>query len=358
MYENHTGINSNKREGRKHLVLGHVVHEYVSTAAPVSSRVVAGKMDGRVSSATVRNIMAELEKEGYITHPHTSAGRIPTQLGYRCYVDAVKEKIRLRKEEARRLSAEYSRRIRTMKEVIEKTSFLISRELHNAGIVMWPSIEDAHLKHMELVKVRAETILAVLVTMTNAVKNHIIRLDQDIEKPELEHISNYINANYERSPISFIHKDLNRVLNDGAGEGGKEVLGIARTSLKIIDTIIEENIENEIYWEGLNYFMERAEFQDIDITRRILQIFSERKVLIDMMKTDLSCHGLKIYIGSENRSEVLTRCSVVTCGYTLHGRTAGRIGVIGPTRMDYDSAIRTVSCLSDLVSAKLEEIND
>ncbi len=349
--------NSSKKEDRKYRVLGHVVHAYVSTAMPVSSKIVAEKMDGNVSSATVRNIMAELEDEGYIEQPHTSAGRIPTHFGYRRYVDIIKDHICLEKKEARRLAAEYDKRIRTIREVIEKTSFLISHELHNAGIVMWPSIEDFYLKHMELIKVRAETVLAVLVTMTNAVQNYIVRLDNDLGKPELERITNYVNTNYECLAFSRISDELKRTLRKAREREGQEVVDIARSALSVIDAITEKNIENEIYWQGLDYFMDEPEFRDINFTRRLLQMFSEGKDLIRLMKGELPYRGLKVYIGEENDCEMLRGCSVITSGYALHDRTVGRIGVIGPTRMDYDHALRTVGCLSDLISSKLTEIN-
>lgn len=350
-------LNTTRKEARKYRVLGHVVHAYVSSVVPVSSKTVAARMGGNISSATVRNIMAELEDEGFIEQPHISAGRVPTQTGYRHYVDIVKDQIRFEKNEARRLAVEYSRRIRTIKEVIEKTSFLISRELQNAGIVMWPSIEDFYLKRIELVKVKAETVLAVLVTMTNAVKTHIVKLDRVFKKTELEKTANYINDNYECQAFSHISEELCNILRDVPGRNSREVLDVADAALTIIDSIIDKNAGNEIYWEGLNYLMDGVEPRDANITRRVLQMFSERKDLIRFMRRELPYGGVNIYIGRENSCEMLSECSVVTCGYALRGRTVGRIGVIGPTRMDYDHALRTISCLSDLVSLKLEEIN-
>ncbi|MGB2601785.1 MAG: heat-inducible transcriptional repressor HrcA [Candidatus Omnitrophota bacterium] len=349
-------INRNK-EQRKQFVLAHIVHEYVSTALPVSSMAVARKMGGSLSSATIRNIMAELEEEGYIEQPHTSAGRVPTQRGYRCYVDIVRDRIHSEKKEAERLAAEYDRRINTIKEVIRKTSYLISRELHSAGVAMWPSIEYLYLKHFELVKVKAETVLAVLVTVTNDVKNYIIKLDRELGKTELEKISNYINSNYEMEPISAIYDDLKHVAEGKRENVDKEAFRAVKTALNVIDTIVEENIEDEIYWEGLNYFMDEPEFQDINITRNMLKVFSDKRGLISMMRGELPYEGLRVYIGKENQSRMLKDCSVVTCGYSLRGRTVGRIGVIGPTRMDYDHALRTVSCLSHLISEKLRMIN-
>ncbi|MBD3426381.1 MAG: heat-inducible transcription repressor HrcA [Candidatus Omnitrophica bacterium] len=348
------------KEGRKTLVLGHIVHEYVSKAAPVSSMTVSRRMGGGLSSATIRNIMAELEEEGYIEQPHTSAGRIPTQLGYRRYVDIVRDNISQQRKEAERLAAEYDRRITTIKEVIRRTSYLISRELHNAGVAIWPSIEDYYLKHFELVKVKAESVLAILVTMTNDVKNHIVKLDREMKKTELEKISNYINSRYVTEPISVIYEDLKRgrAANHAPESSRKETFDVARTALGIIDAIIDENIEEQIYWEGLDHFMEGPESRDADITRNILQIFSDKRDLVNMMRRELPYRGLKVYIGEENDSRMLKSCSVITCGYSMRGRTIGRIGVIGPTRMDYDHALRTVSCLSYLISEKLKKMDD
>jgi heat-inducible transcriptional repressor len=223
---------------------------------------------------------------------------------------------------------------------------------------MWPSIEDHYLKHMELIKLRAETVLAVLVTMTNAVKNFIVKLDRDIDKTELEKISNFVNTNYGQSDFSSISGGLRTLLDDDAQEKGRETVDIARTALSIVDAIIEENIDNEIYLEGLNFFLEQFESRDMDATRNIIQVFSERKGLIRLLKSELPGRGLRAYIGGESGCEMLEGCSIITCGYGVSDKTLGRIGVIGPMRMDYDLAMRTVSCLSGLVSAKLEEINN
>jgi heat-inducible transcriptional repressor len=154
--------------------------------------------------------------------------------------------------------------------------------------------------------------------------------------------------------ISSIYDDLRRVAQN---KQQQEAFSAVMTALEVIDTIIEENIEDEMYWEGLNYFMDEPEFRDINITRNMLKIFSDKKELVSMMRGELPYEGLRIYIGKENRSRMLKDCSMITCGYSLRGRPVGRIGVIGPTRMDYDHALRTVSCLSYLISEKLKKIN-
>lgn len=349
--------NQDKKEIREILVLGHIIKEYVSSAVPVSSKTIAQVMGGEVSSATVRNIMADLEERGYIAQPHTSAGRVPTDLGYRKYVDIVRSQMKTRRREAERLSREYNQRITTVKDVIERATFLISHELHNAGLAMWPTIENFYLKRLELVKVRAQTIMAVLITVNNAVKNYVIELDRDLDESQLARVSNFVNANYGHKVVSEIYANLGRILS-GEREDRKEITDVAEVALRVVDTLIRENLESEIYFEGLNYFADEPEFKDLDLTRRMIGMFSERKeYLVNLLHSELPERGLRVYIGAENDRDMLKSCSLITCGYSLQGRTIGRIGVIGPTRMDYYSALSTVSCLADLISEKLEEIS-
>jgi heat-inducible transcriptional repressor len=348
--------NKRNNEKRNFSVLAQIVQLYVSNAAPVSSKSVARNMESGVSSATIRNVMAELEEAGYIEQPHTSAGRVPTDNGYRRYVDYVKEQIHFEKLKAKHLERNYMDRIKSIKDVIRITSFLISHELHNASVVMWPSVENLYLKHIEFVKIRAEAVLTILVTMTNAVKNYIVKLDKTLEESTLEKAANYINVNYQDSAVSEISSDLKRVVRS-SGKETVENMELAETALDILDNVAEQDLENEIYWDGLDYFMNEPEFSDIDMTRQFFQIFSDKKDLVRLMRKELPFGGIRIYIGKENEFARFRNCSLITSGYELHGRTIGRFGVIGPTRMNYENALRTLGCLSELTSAKLEDIN-
>ncbi|MFH1395179.1 MAG: heat-inducible transcriptional repressor HrcA [Candidatus Omnitrophota bacterium] len=349
-------MHHNNKEQRKNRVLGHIVHSYISTAIPVSSKIVAQVMD--ISSATVRNIMAELEDEGYIEHPYTSAGRVPTDSGYRQYVDMVKSHINAEQKESERLAGEYNRKIETIKEIMTKTSFLISRELQSAGVVLLPGIENFYLKQIELVKIKPQTILAIIVMMSNDVKNYVIELDRDVSKTELLRVSNFINENYNESSLSCVLQGLkDTVRNMPFYEHNNEFLQSVQDALLVLDSVVKDYDENELYWEGLNYFMDAASSDNINVTRNLYQMFSEREGLASFMRQELPYEGIRVYIGNENKNEMLNSCSVITCGYSLRNKTVGRIGVIGPTRMDYGHAMRVVSCLGELISSKLEEIN-
>ncbi|MBU0571215.1 MAG: heat-inducible transcriptional repressor HrcA [Candidatus Omnitrophica bacterium] len=344
---------SKRKEERNHKVLAHIVRIYVSTGIPVSSKSVAADMGGSISSATIRNIMAELEETGDIVQPHTSAGRVPTDRGYRHYVNLLNKELHMRKREARRLSGEYSERIRSIKDVIERTSALISRELHHASVVMWPDAGNFYLKHLELIKVKSETVLAVLVTMTNAVRNYMIQLDQDLEKTDLQRIANYINLNYEDEKVSDIADYLKNSIEDSEN---MESMNITDHAARIIDHFINKGIESEISWEGVSDLSGESGYRDTDTIGRILQILSNRKAIAHLMREELPYRGIRTYIGEENKFTVLKRCSIVTSGYMLHGKAIGRIGVVGPTRMNYDSVLRTVSYLSNVVGMQLEAL--
>lgn len=350
-------METHKRENRKRIVLGHIVRAHVSTALPVSSKTVVERMGGNVSSATIRNVMAELEDEGLIEQRHTSAGRIPTGYGYRYYVDMLTDDIKKEKRQAERLAREYTRKINSIKEVIEKTTFLISRELRNTGLVLWPGVENLYLKHLQLVRLRSETVLAVLITMTNAVRNYIIRLDREVRSQELQRISNFVNDNYTEQTLAAISAKLEKEIDAPGRSSAGENSNIARSAAEIVKGILSEDMDREIYWEGVDNFMNEPEFSDVNTARRILHMFSEKQTLMRILGKDIDSNEIKVYIGGESGCDMLNDCSLVTCGYFYRGRSLGRFGVLGLTRMDYGRALRTVSCLSELISAKLEEID-
>jgi len=346
-------IDRSRKEDREKQILTHIIKLYVSKAVPVSSKSVAMSMGNAISSATVRNIMSDLEEAGLIEQPHTSAGRVPTDRGYRCYVDYINNVLLSEKRELEALARQYVARMKSIREIIRMTSHILSSELHCASIILWPSVGDLYLKHLEVIKVKAETALAVLVTITNVVKNYIIRIDRDIDNINLKQLSNFINRNFANHRI----EEISGRLHDDSFLKSKNIpAGMSGTALDIIDRIIEKDIEEEAYLDGMDNFADQPEFMDPDITRRILSIFSNRDEIIKLMKGELPNKDLRVYIGEENKAEMFRKCSIVTAGYSLCGSTVGRMGIIGPTRMNYYHVLRTLRYLSDVIDLKLEEL--
>jgi heat-inducible transcriptional repressor len=193
--------------------------------------------------------------------------------------------------------------------------------------------------------------------MTNAAKNYIVKLDMDLARNDLELISNYINEKYEAEAVSLIYGELSSILSGNDYRNKIPGLGLAKAALDVLDTVIKENIDNEIYLAGLNYFMDEPEFRDPEISRRVFGIFSDRRDLLTLFRREMTNGGMRVYIGKENSNKMLRDCTMITAGYSLRGRTVGRFGVIGPTRMDYEKALSIMAFMSELMSCKIEEIN-
>ncbi|KJJ85584.1 Negative regulator of class I heat shock protein [Candidatus Omnitrophus magneticus] len=342
-----------KKEDRHVEILCHIVNSYIENALPVSSKYVMEKMGKNISSATIRNVMSLMEEEGYIEQPHTSAGRIPTDLGYRRYVDYIKENVTIEKKQGERLENEFSARIEDIKDLIKKTSNIMSRELKGIGIVMWPSLADFYLKRIELIQLRREAVLAILVTMADIVREYIIKIEETSFTGDLKSAENFINFNYESKSIAFLFEDLKKLKNENLRG---QINIVINGAYEIIESIIRDNSETEMYWEGDGYFAERFDRDNIDTTRRAFQIFFHKDEIAELMRSELPSKRVNVYIGSENKCDILKECGVVTGGYELDGRVVGRIGVIGPKRMDYDNAFKTVNFFSELLSDKIREM--
>ena len=229
-------------------------------------------------------------------------------------------------------------------------SMLMNKELHYINMVMSPGIEELYIKHIELIKIKAETILAVLVTMTNAIKNYIIKMDDEIEDGLLREISNYINHNYGEMNIVDILNGLKHKI----AEKEDNLTKLAAVSAEIIKNVMDAGLEGDVFVNGLEFFAEHPEFGKSEIARNILHFFSDTNEVKNLMKRELPFNGTLTHSGGENDPEILKQCSIITCGYGVKGRIIGRIGVVGPTRMDYDNVINTMECLSRIISEKLK----
>jgi heat-inducible transcriptional repressor len=335
-------------DDRKATVLRAVVTEYIETAQPVGSGHVARAPEVGVSSATVRNDMAALEAEGYLTQPHTSAGRVPTEKGYRFFVDQLGGPGRLGSTEAQQVRSFFSRTHGELEEMLSDTTRLLSRLTHYAAVVVGPPHEVATIKSVQLVSLAPRVVLAVLVLSNGALEKHTVDLDRDVD--EL-----VVNAAGVRLGSMLVGQTLSAVASievdapDGP-DAGPGVVDVVRAALAELRG--EHRHDDQVFIGGTAQMA--AAFDAVDTVSEILRILEQQLVVVSLLE-DVLDRGLSVAIGTETGNQALADCSLVVAPYLVDGEAAGSIGVLGPTRMHYDQALAAVAVVSNRLGRQLSE---
>jgi heat-inducible transcriptional repressor len=335
---------------RAEVLLKSLVERYIADGLPVGSRLLARQAGLELSPATVRNVMADLEELGLIRAPHTSAGRVPTDLGYRVFVDSLLKVKPLQSLEVRRLHEELCTS-HAPQQLIECTSNLLSEVSALTGIVMAPRRDDfAAFRQIDFVSLSGRRLLVIFVTEDGQVQNRVITVERDYGASDLEQAANYFNETFAGVSLSEVKRrlladmeressDLQRIMN--------LALGMARRALA------EEGDEDDLLVSGESHLMEYPELGDMRRLRRLFEAFNTKRDLLQLLDRGLQAGGVKIFIGSESGYDALEDCSVVTAPYTVEGRVVGTLGVIGPTRMRYERVIPVVDITARLLSSAL-----
>lgn len=330
-------------EDRKKKILQAVIHHYIKTAKPVGSNSLLDEYGFELSPATIRNFMAELEEEGYLTHPHTSAGRVPTDMGYRCYVDSLIELQKMILDEEDRVSHEYTNRVKELEDLLGQTSKVLSGLSHYTGFVMTPKVDRNQIKRLELVRVSDEQILVVLITNTGLIKHRLIKAA--IPSGKLASLTNMLNEKLKGLTISEAkHNIFDHI--DRIEKEERELITLA----KFLGPQIFE-IEDEVFMEGTMNVLSLPEFKDFEPMRCLLKISEERELLMNALDDDLSSEdGVKVIIGSETDCKEFKHMSVVSSVYKNGEKPVGVLGIIGPKRMEYPRMMALVSAVSKIVN--------
>lgn len=337
---------------RMKAILTAVVHRYITTAEPVSSGIIAQKYNLNLSTATIRHEMYLLEKNAYLWQPHTSSGRIPTDSGYRFYVDNLMVKNYLEEKEKREIIQIY-KKTKEFEETMKITSQLLSNLTNNIGVVLAPVIYNDIVRNIQFVSVGNNRILTVIVTDTGLVCQKIISVSGEINKDRLNYLSNFINNKLAEKDINIAN--LNNILMD---ELDKIISFQER--FNYIHNFLEECFEigyseNKVYLDGRINIMKHPEFKEIDKLNYILSLIEEENMLADTIRKYLGFRKTKIIIGKESKLKEMQNCSLVTSEYTIKGKPAGAIGILGPTRMDYPRMVSITEYISDKLSEILSE---
>lgn len=335
---------------RERAVLSLTVLHHIRTGEPIGSRYLARQLDLDVSPATIRNTMAALEEKGYLRQTHVSSGRVPTDLGYRFYVDEVVGAQAVQTEGLAEIRERLGRRLR-FPELIREASRTLSAASHQVGLVRGPQILNARFEHLELRRVAAHRVLAIFVTSSRLVQTRLLELQEDWPQEELDAMSRIWNERFTSLTLREVRARLVAVmaeekavfdtLVDRALEIGRQALG-------------GQDPEEELYLDGAANILEVPEFADPGKMRALVRAIEEKGRLCRLLDQCLCTDRVSIFIGGELPLPELSGLSLVTAPYRREGQVVGVLGVIGPTRMAYERIIPIVACAADSLSLSLE----
>lgn len=335
----------NEYETRRRQVLLAVIESFVETALPVGSKMISESSRLGLSPATIRNVMAELEETGYLTHPHPSAGRVPTAKGYRFYVDHLITSERLSGEEERSIEEAFQRS-GTVEKVMEKVAHLLSQMTHQAAVVLCPQMGSSLLKRIEFIPVKGNEVLVVLMTHTGVIKNALVQLETETAREELLRISHFLNTELIDMSLAEICETLyHRLLDERSS-----FFYICKRAKEIIEGSGLAEGEGELYLEGTRNILDKPEFREFHKIQPILSLLEEKKELLEILKRDAAHEGLHVYIGEEMGCAGIEGCSLVTSSYRVGERSCGTLGVIGPTRLQYSRMMSIVSRIASKIT--------
>jgi len=332
---------------RKIRILEAIINDYIATAEPIGSRTIAKKYDLGISSATIRNEMSDLEEMGYIIAPHTSAGRVPSDKGYRLYVDQLMPRRELTNEEAAYLQSVISENINQVDMLMRETAKAISLLTNYTTIASKSTVDLTQLKHVQLLPMNDDSIAIVVITDSDSIKNHVLKLDKAPDYEALTKLSFALNDLLNGKKVS----DLSEIEIDGSDETSIMLQKILRAVREIM--LQEDDIR--VYTSGVKNILEYPEFSDIEKAKGVFNTFEEQEMLITLLGNNND--NVQVVIGSESTMQGMQNCSIIKANYTFGQKHLGSIGVIGPTRMDYAQVFSILNGIVKNVNAAIYSLD-
>lgn len=334
---------------RAQSLLKTLIERYIESGEPIGSRTLARDSRMELSPATIRNVMADLEELGFVRAPHTSAGRVPTVQGYRCFIDSLLTVQPLHGNEISQLQQQLSGGEVTTQDLVEKASALLSGITRMAGIVTLSRHEHHPLRHVEFLPLSDNRILVVLVLDDMEIQNRVIRTDRAYTRAQLQEAANYFNAHYAGMHLAALKRALVQELDETRRRADE----IMRAACEVAAKALSDDEESDLVVAGQTNLMQYMEMADMDKLRQLFDAFSQKRELIDLFDQVMNAQGVQIFVGDESGYGVLDECSVVTAPYRVQGQVVGVLGVVGPTRMAYQRVIPIVDVTAKLLSAAL-----
>lgn len=340
---------------RQHIILKAIIQNYLETGEPVGSRTLSKSTDLNLSSATIRNEMADLEDMGYIFQPHTSAGRIPSDKGYRLYVDMLMADKEQELSDLKNVVLEKSDKV---DKVLKQAARVLANNTNYATMISAPINHKNTLKFIQLSQVDPEQIVAVIVMTGNVIKNKIIEVDEELGNETMLKLNMLLNTSLNGMSIEEINLGLIARLKEQAGIHSKVISDV----LDAVADIIHVEDDMEIYTCGATNIFKYPELSDKQSAQEIISAFEEKQQLAELVTETLSNEkntGIQVYIGDETPVKTMKDCSVVTATYELGEGMRGTIGIIGPKRMDYEHVMKTLQTLkSELDTLNCRDLSE
>lgn len=332
-------------DNRKKRILQAIIEEYINTAEPVSSASIVNKYGLELSSATIRNEMADLEKVGFIEKPHTSSGRVPSAKGYRLYVDELLNDRNISIAEIKYIQSKLMDKVNEIEDLTKIATSTISEVTHYTTVAVGPKSRTQNIEEIKFVALGTRMLMAVILTDTGIIKETIIKFNQDITNEQVETLNFIFNNKLKGKPLDSIDKPLEEY-----------IFSHMNYSLEVIKPIMAHlnrviNAEEKIYMEGANKAFELPEFKSLDVAKNFINVIDRKEIVADLLNTGFA-NDINVYIGNENENEQLKDFSIVTFKHRYKNRDLGTIGIIGPTRMDYSKVISVMKYISKKLNEK------
>ena len=331
---------------RRQWVLKSVVEEYVTSAAPVSSEAVARRSQSRVSTATLRNEMAALEDLGLLRHPHTSAGRVPSDAGYRYYVEQLMGRADLQPGERRTINHQFHQVEFDVDEWLALARSVLARSLHNAALATLPRAPRPKVRRVELVPLQERSVLLVLMLQSGHIRQQVLPVEEPASREELTRLSNKLSAELANGAVGAVR------------EAALTAAGLEREILLAIGRAMEQTEQQgleDISYEGIRYVVAQPEFAQSAKLQPLVEALEHGQWLAPVLAQALKGSGVCVVIGQEQPSETLRECSIVVMGYGPEGEMRGVVGIVGPTRMPYWRAVPLVRFVGSVVDGLVRE---
>lgn len=318
---------------RQKMILSAIVDDYIRSAEPVGSRSISKRGDVAFSPATIRNEMSDLEELGFLEQPHTSAGRIPSEKGYRYYVDHLLRQGKLTAPDLNVMKTFFAEKLSEVEQVIQQVASVLSGLTNYTSIVMGPEVFNTTLRLLQVVPLGDTSAVAIIVTSTGQVENKIFQIPQGIPMGEIEKFVNILNARLTGVPLLHLRS---KMYNEISEELSKHVSGY-EDLLRVFEQVVEDDKEDRIFLSGATKMLAQPEFKDVEKVKNFLELLDETPTLVKLITS--APEGLQVRIGSENTVEAINNCSLITATYAVDGKMLGTIGILGPTRMEYGKVI-------------------